>query len=92
MQPIRPIVHSLTDLPAEPEELTLRQLVEWSKRIVREGPEVPTGSERKQIDATFFRAAKAIADREGGPVGYISGTRPDPDRDAAPDRGRRPKP
>jgi hypothetical protein len=73
MQPIRPIVHSLTELPRPAEEMTLRDAIEWTKTIVRQAPPVPTGSERQMMDGAFVQLMKAISEREGVGIGFLAG-------------------
>ncbi len=70
--PIRASIFVLTELPDEPEDMTIRQAIEWFKRAVRGATGELSALERKELDATWAHLAEAIAKREDIPSGSLS--------------------
>ncbi len=70
--PIRGSIHVLTELPDEPEDMTIRQAIEWFKKVVRSIGGDITPLERKELDATWAYLARGIAKREDIPDGSLS--------------------
>lgn len=71
--PIRPIVHTVTGL-FEPEEWTLREVVEWYKKVVRATKSLGTLTklELKQVDTSWTELTNVIARRERIPSGWLA--------------------
>ncbi len=70
--PIRASIFVLTELPEEPEDMTIRQAIEWFKRAVQGVTGDLSGMERKELDGTWVHLAEKIARREGIPTGSLS--------------------
>lgn len=70
--PIRQSIFVLTELPDEPEDMTIRQAIEWFKRAVRGVSGELSALERKELDGAWAGLIGAIAKREGVPAGSLS--------------------
>jgi len=69
---VRTIVYTVSDYgDKEPEEFTLRDAVEWFKKVGREVPEA-NFAEQKYLNQRWAHMCTVIAKREGVPPGYMS--------------------
>lgn len=69
--PIRTSVFTLTDWgDTNPAEWTIRDAVEWSKRLVRE-IDTPNAQEIDFVNKRFMEAMKQMADTQKIPVGFL---------------------
>lgn len=73
MQPIRQDVHVAIEYDVDPEEATLRDVIEWYKKVVRiaEALGTATALEIKHIDQAWVAYCSAVAEREGIPTGAL---------------------
>ncbi len=70
--PIRTSIFVLTELEDEPEDMTLRQALEWFKRAARAQVGQLSAMEFKELNSTWAHLCKGIAKREGVPDGSLS--------------------
>jgi len=71
--PIRGTIHALTEFPKEPEEMLLRDCLEWWKKCIRvlQG-EMLNGLVQKHLNERWSFLVNAVAKREGVPTGSLS--------------------
>ena len=74
MQAIRGDIHVAVDYGAEPEEMTLREAVEYYKKVIRVSAELGTltGLELKHVDQAWGFLVGKLAGREGIPSGWLT--------------------
>lgn len=73
--PVRGDIHVAVDYQRpDPENMTLREVCEYYKRVVAVSSRVgtPTGLEVKHIDQAWNHLIKLIAEREGVPQGWLA--------------------
>lgn len=73
MRPIRSEYFSAVEFDMTAEEMTLRDLVEYYKKIVKVGKAsgTPTESEVRYVDQAFSVRVQEMADKESVPTGWI---------------------
>lgn len=71
-QPIRPRVYALTEFEKEPEQMTLRDCLEWYKGVIRGVEGIIRGLESKYLNERWAFLVDAVAKREGVPTGSLS--------------------
>ncbi len=70
--PIRQSIFVLTEFSKEPEDMTIRDAIEWFKRAARAPVGDLSGMEVKELDSTWGHLSNTIAKREGIPSGSLS--------------------
>lgn len=71
--PIRGTIHALTEFPKEPEQMTLRDCLEWWKACIRHlQGQMLTPLENKYLNERWVFLINAVAGREGVPNGSLS--------------------
>jgi hypothetical protein len=71
--PIRPKIYTLTEFPKEPEEMTLRDALQWFKRCVLDGDlDTARPLEAKYLNERWAFLVGKVAEREGVPTGSLS--------------------
>lgn len=72
--PIRPAVHALVEFSAEPEQMSLRDAIEWWKSCVRAAEPLGqlTAQEEKYMNQRWGVLINAVAKREKLPAGMLS--------------------
>ena len=73
MRPIRGEYFSAVEFDKTAEEMTLRDLVEYYKKIVKVGiaSGTPTEAEVRYVDQAWSARVQEYADKEGVPTGWI---------------------
>lgn len=72
--PIRPGIFELTRFDPEPEEMTIRQAVDWFKKVARGGEKfgVLTQLEQNHINGQYGVLCKELAKAQEVPAGMLS--------------------
>jgi len=70
--PIRQSVFVLAELPEEPEQMTIREAIEWFKRAAGANIGELSGMEYKELNAVWGHLCNRMAEREGIPSGSLS--------------------
>lgn len=74
MQAIRGDIHVAVEYPKDPDQMTLRNAVEYYKRVIVVSNSVGTlaNTELQHINQTWNFLMKRMAEREGIPQGWLS--------------------
>lgn len=69
--PVRPVIQEITRFPKPPNEMSLREAIEWFKHVVRSSPSTVSTLEEKFLNEQWTFLVEAIAKREDLPVGFL---------------------
>lgn len=72
VSPVRKVVHQLCKLEKDAGAMTLREAVEWYKKVARAAIGTPTGAEVEYLNKFWGSLITDIATREGIPAGFLS--------------------
>jgi len=74
MMPIRGDIHVAVEYGQDPETMTLRDVVEWYKKVVAASKRLGTATsmEVKHVDQAWGHLMQKIAEREGVPQGFLA--------------------
>ncbi len=70
--PIRQSIFVLAELPEEPEQMTIREAIEWFKRAARAQVGQLSPMEMKELNGVWGHLCNRMAEREGIPSGSLS--------------------
>lgn len=70
-QPIRTLVFALTEFEKEAEDMTLRDCLEWYKKIINKLDTI-RDLESKYLNERWSFLCSAVGEREGVPTGSLS--------------------
>ncbi len=70
--PIRQSIFVLAELPEEPENMTIREAIEWFKRAAKAPVTELNGMEIKELNGVWGHLCSRLAEREGIPSGSLS--------------------
>lgn len=69
---IRKTIFVAVDTEKEPGEMTLREVVEWFKKVMVAGGTEANFAELKYMNERWAEIVSQVAKREGVPVGFLS--------------------
>jgi hypothetical protein len=74
MRPIRPSIFSVVEFPKGEDEMTMRDIIEWTKvttRTLESAAGIPTQEEAIYVNKRFGQLCEALAKSQGVSAGHL---------------------